>query len=406
MAAWVRMNKNKLIRVLLVEDNTVNARFAEAMLSRVEDQAFQVQRSETLLATLSLLAHDAFDVALVDLNLPDSQGLETFRTIQRHAPSLPIIILTGMEDESAALGAVAAGAQDFLAKGSLNKDSLIRALNYAIVRSRRRPDAQMEKSAKGAVLGVLGSNGGVGTTTMACYCALELQQVGNEVLLLDLDVSSSGASLLMKSASEHTLLEACENLHRLDADLWKGIVCSPRAGVDLMQAPGAVGIGAELTAERVRHVVRFARSLYDWIVVDLGRITAPSLALLPEASDIFVVTTPHVPALYEAGKLVQRLLDIGLSRENVRLLLNRKCKTMPLGVGDIEKALGYSFVGCISDDAAGMSEAFADGRFTDANLLVRKQVGQLIRKWRGIEDKVAASSGPGFFRFAKTLVGA
>jgi CheY-like chemotaxis protein len=101
------MGSDKQVRVLLVEDNVVNARFAEGLLANVDDQVFHVQCADTLLAALDLMVHNVFDVALVDLSLPDSQGLETFLTIQRHAPELPIIVVTSLDDEAVALKAVA-----------------------------------------------------------------------------------------------------------------------------------------------------------------------------------------------------------------------------------------------------------------------------------------------------------
>jgi pilus assembly protein CpaE len=399
----ITMREHKHTRVLLVEDNAVSARFAEAMLSQVEDQTFHIQCAETLLAALDLLVRDIFDVALLDLTLPDSQGLETFRTIQRHAPALPVIILTGLEDESVALSAVKQGAQDFLSKGTLKKETLVRALNYAIARSSNPSETASPVPDQAKIIGLLGSNGGVGTTTLACHCALELGQTGKKVLLLDLDVSSAGASFLMKVDSPHTALDAAQNLHRLDANLWKGITCSPREGVDLLQAPGAIGISDALTAERVRHILRFARSLYGFIVVDLGRLTASKLALLEETQDLFIVTTPQLPALYETRRLLQRLVDVGLSRENLRLLLNRQTKGMAISVDQVEKALGYPVYGSIADDSAEMSEAYAEGRLLDEKLLVRKQIAQVMRKWRGIEEKPPARLGLGFLRLARAI---
>src|SRR5664279_1720389 len=107
------MKSNAQVRVLLVEDNVVNARFAEGLLANIDDQVFKVQCGDTLVAALDLLVHNTYDVALVDLSLPDSNGLETFLTIQRHAPELPIIIVTSLEDEAVALSAVEKGAQDY-----------------------------------------------------------------------------------------------------------------------------------------------------------------------------------------------------------------------------------------------------------------------------------------------------
>jgi Flp pilus assembly CpaE family ATPase len=396
------MKKKKHIRVLLVEDDTICARIVEAMLSRAEGQTFQVQRAETLTSALDLLARDALDVALLDLSLPDSQGLHTFRTVQRHAPTLPVIILSGMDDESVALTAVQQGAQDFLPKASLKKEMLVRVLNYAIARSRNPSEAAVRIESKAQVVGLLGSNGGVGTTTLACHCALELSQTGKRVLFLDLDVSSAGASFLMKASSAYTVLDATQNLHRLDTNFWRGIVSSPQERIDLLQAPGAIAFSDPLDTDRVRHVLRYAQSQYEWIVVDLGRLTASKLAILEETRDVFVVTTPQVPALFETIRILQRLVDAGFPPEKIKLLLNRKAKGINTTVDELEKALGHSFYGAVADHSAEMSEAYAQGRFLDENLLVRKQIAQVIRKWRGVEEKPPARFGLRFLRPART----
>jgi Flp pilus assembly CpaE family ATPase len=396
------MPRNEQVRVLLVEDNVVNARFAEGLLANVDDQFFQVQCAETLVAALDLMVRNVFDVALVDLSLPDSNGLETFLTIQRHAPELPIIIVTSLEDEAIALSAVRSGAQDFLAKGSLKKDTLVRALNYALARSRNPSEPAVRAHTKAAVVGLLGSNGGVGTTTIACQWALELhRQTSQKVLFIDLEVSSTGAAFLMKATSPHTLLDAVQNLHRLDANLWKGFVSSPRKGVDFLQAPGVAGIQDQPTAERVRHILRFARSLYDWIVLDLGRLTVSSLALLEETKDLFLVTTPELPALFETKRVLRRLLDAGFPRDRLRLLLNRETKGTSFTPEDVEKALGYAVYASIANSSREMEEAYAGGRFLDENLPMRKTIAQVIRKWRGIEEKPATRTGLGFLRFAR-----
>jgi len=396
------VRRNEQVRVLLVEDNAVNAQYAEALLANVEDQFFQVHCAGTLLAALDLMVRNVFDVALVDLSLPDSHGLETFLTIQRHAPELPIIIVTSLDDEAVALSAVRSGAQDYLAKGSVTKDSLVRALNYAIARSRNAPEPAVRAHNKAAVVGLLGASGGVGTTALACHWALELyRQTSQSVLLIDLEASSSGAAFLMKASAPHTLLDAVQNLHRLDANLWKGFTSSPIEGVDLLQGPGVAGIHDQPTAERVRHILRFARSLYDWVVVDLGRLTVASLAVLDETKDLFVVTTPELPALFETNRLLQRLLDTGFPRERLRLLLNRRAKGTSFTPQDVEKAIGYAVYGSVADSSREMADAYADGRYLDENLTMRKAVAQVIRKWRGIEETPVVRSGFSFLRFAR-----
>jgi pilus assembly protein CpaE len=397
------MKENKLIQVLLVEDNAVNARLVQAMLTNVESQPFQITVTETLLDALDLLVHATFDVALVDLTLTDSQGLETFLTVKRHAPGVPVIILTGLDDESMALKGVQQGAQDYLVKGKLTKDSLIKAVIYAIARSRKPLETAVRAPERAVITGVLGSNGGVGTTTLATHWAVQLhRQTEQKVLLMDLDVSSTGASFLMKVDSRYSLLDATENLHRLDMDLWKGMVSNYGEGLDLLPGPGAAGIREAPTAERIRHVLRFAQPLYSWIVVDLGRLNAASLAVLEETKELFVVTTPELPALFEASRILRRLLEAGLAREQMRLLFNRRAKKSPVAVEDIEKALGYPVYGTIADTPEELAESYAERRFLDENLQVGKQVAQIMRKWRGVEEKAPVGVGRGFLKRLRT----
>ena len=397
------MKENKPIRVLLVEDNTVNSRFVEALLANVESQTFQISVAETLLAALDLLVRESFDVALVDLSLPDSQGLDTFLTIKRHQPLLPLIILTGLDDEATALSGVQQGAQDYMVKGKLTKDALVRALTYAIARSQKPVEATTRAPEKASILGMLGSNGGVGTTTLASHLALQLhRQTNQKVLLVDLDSSSIGASFLMKVDSRYTLLDAAENLHRLDVEFWKGVVSTYHDEVDLLPGPGAAGISDAPTAERVRHVLRFAQSLYSWIVVDLGRLNASSLAILEETTELFVVTTPQLTALFEANRILRRLLEAGFPREKMHLLLNRKDKKLPLSVEELEKALGYTIYGSIPDTPGEIADAYAERRFLDGNLQVHKQIAQITRKWRGVEEKASSNSGLSFLRRLRT----
>ncbi len=126
------------IRTLLVEDNPVNAALVRGLLAR--DPAFTLTTATTLAASLSLLESACFDAALVDLHLPDSVGLDTFRRIFELRPELAVVILTGTEDESAALSAVQLGAQDYLVKGRLDDYGLVRALRYAVERKRAQED--------------------------------------------------------------------------------------------------------------------------------------------------------------------------------------------------------------------------------------------------------------------------
>jgi diguanylate cyclase (GGDEF)-like protein len=125
------------IRILLVEDNPGDARLLREVLRDADAPGFRIVEAGRLAEALARLEGEAgFDVVLLDLSLPDSHGLDTLRRAHAHAPHVPIVILTGHNDETQAVRAVQEGAQDYLIKGTLDTALFTRAIRYAIERHR------------------------------------------------------------------------------------------------------------------------------------------------------------------------------------------------------------------------------------------------------------------------------
>ncbi len=124
------------LHVLLVEDNPGDADLILEMLPMVGAGAFEVVRAQRLSTALERAGAARFDVILLDLGLPDSDGLETLRVMRRHAADLPIVLLTGNSDEQTGLAAVRQGAQDYLIKGQINTNLLTRSITYAVERKK------------------------------------------------------------------------------------------------------------------------------------------------------------------------------------------------------------------------------------------------------------------------------
>ncbi|HZR15852.1 MAG TPA: SpoIIE family protein phosphatase [Verrucomicrobiae bacterium] len=122
------------IRVLLIEDNPGDARLIELMLAEEAPSLFEAEWVDRLGLGLKRLSESDFGLILADLSLPDSQGLETFLRLHARAPQLPIIVLSGLRDTNIAVQAVHEGAQDFLIKGQVDGQLLVRAMRYAIER--------------------------------------------------------------------------------------------------------------------------------------------------------------------------------------------------------------------------------------------------------------------------------
>ncbi|MCC5644143.1 response regulator [Nostoc sp. CHAB 5824] len=126
----------KNIKVLLVEDNPGDVFLLQEFLKEVTTVVVDLIPVEKLSEALIYLAKEIFDVILLDLSLPDSQGLETFVIAHHQAKATPIIVLTGIDDETLAIRAMQEGAQDYLVKGQVTGDLLVRSMRYAIERQR------------------------------------------------------------------------------------------------------------------------------------------------------------------------------------------------------------------------------------------------------------------------------
>jgi len=126
------------ITVLLIEDNPGDARLIQAMLAQAGTQRFEVLTAQRLADGLARIGAGGVDLVVLDLSLPDSDGLDTLARVREAAPRMPAVVLTGTDDEELGLEAVQVGAQDYLVKGQVNTGLLTRAFRYAIERKQAR----------------------------------------------------------------------------------------------------------------------------------------------------------------------------------------------------------------------------------------------------------------------------
>jgi signal transduction histidine kinase len=146
------------LKVLLVEDNPGDARLIRETLSERGDTSFEMEHVDRLEAAVTRLGTGGIDVVLLDLTLPDSDGVDTFTALHARVPHVAIIVLTGMSDESLAVSTVRDGAQDYLVKGQLDANLLRRTIRYAIerhdVRSRLEASEQQLTAALEQIRGI------------------------------------------------------------------------------------------------------------------------------------------------------------------------------------------------------------------------------------------------------------
>jgi Flp pilus assembly CpaE family ATPase len=402
---------NTALRVLLIEDNPGDAELVKESLAEAGAGAFQVHCVEALLPGLDRLARGDIDLVLLDMSLPDSHGLEGLNTIRTHEPHLPVVVLTGLDSESLALRAVQSGAQDYLVKGTLQGPALARTLQHAIVRQRMQGElSRLESHPEEAkVVGFLSAKGGVGSTTIACHIGMELKrQTNDRVLAMDLDLAGNAVGFLMNVNAPYGILEASNDILHLDENRWEKLVASGSGGVDVMQSGGPATHEERLAkAERVRFVLRFVRSLYKWIVVDLGRLNPFSARLAEEVSSLYLVSTCDILGLSEAKSAINKLFQTGFDRDSLALILNQAPARAGFSRQELEKLLGVPVKAMLPECHQDFADHLLDGERLGQSRKFQKHVVQLAASIGGVEkeaqtQKTRFSFLPGALRSATT----
>jgi pilus assembly protein CpaE len=326
------------------------------------------------------------DVVLIDISAW-KEPLEGLVASIRNATGDPMIIaLHNSATAETILAALRAGVHEFLYPPL--QESLRKALEKRSVERSRRRDGGAKGAGKGYAF--LSAKGGCGATTLICHVAAELGHQNQRVLLMDLDLDAGMVGFLTKTKSVYSILDAINNLHRLDISYWRALVSNGIPGVEIVSTPAALATKTQLRDEQVRHVLGFARPLYDWTLVDLGRsLSRTALAALEELDEACVVTTLEVPALHQTKQIMQTLFDGGFGKNRIKLILNRAPKRLDITPGELEKMLGVPIFYMVPNDYPELYETYAEGRMLSRSSELGKSIGRLAIKLSGMEEEVA-----------------
>jgi Flp pilus assembly CpaE family ATPase len=369
-----------VVRVLLIEDNPGDAELVKETLAEAGDAVFQVHCAGTLLHGLDRLAAGNIDLVLLDLSLPDSSGLDGLTAIRTHAPNLPVVLLTGLDNQSVALRAMQSGAQEYVVKGTLLGPALVRTLQHAMVRQQSQAESPLSTSRRepARILGLLGAKGGVGSTRIACHLAAELKrQSGERVLVMDLDLAGGAIAFLTQTVVPYGIRDASDNIVRLDECRWRKLVSQVSGGLDVIPSKGPVLREEDQPkAEHIRFVLRFVSSLYDWIVVDFGRLNPFSASVAKEVSRLYLVSTLDLLGLNEAKANVKALFELGFDKDRLALVLNRAPARPGFSQRELEKLLGVSVAAILPDCGQDFEESMENGKRLGESRKFQKHLAQ------------------------------
>jgi pilus assembly protein CpaE len=308
------------------------------------------------------------DLVVVDIRADASSGMAAIERLRSSSPSMAIFAVAAAAEPDLILQAMRAGANEFFPWNNVEGSQAARAMEEsftgAVRRTATRRDAASASAKPPCVThAFLGAKGGAGTTTVAVNCGVELARLTKRpTIVVDLKSCLGEVALFLGVRPRFTVLDAIENLHRLDKDFLKELVAKHKSGLDILAGSEQFDRPNAQDAGALEELLRVLTRAYDYVVIDAGNvINACVAAALYAADTIFLVTNPDVPSIRNAQRLVDRVRQLGAGSERVKVLLNRASDQNLVAPKQIETALGYGIHHTFSSDYRTVSTALNSG---------------------------------------------
>jgi Flp pilus assembly CpaE family ATPase len=341
------------LRVLLIEDHPGTADAVKRMLAVAEAPALLIKLEwvDTLEKALARLDALPFDAILLDLNLPDSRGLQTLSRLVPHRGNAALIVWTASEDDELAFAALREGDEEHLVQGDVNGPALVRRLRLAVERrqSRTREDSAESRS---VVLGFSGVKGGAGTTTVALNVAAALAKQNRGTIAIELQPCGGMFSYQLK----HKPAASLKSLNalgpdQLDESALDAALCTLPLGLRVLFGPQQPEEFGDLDPAWVETLVQTASRMAESVVIDLPSANSGSAMLraaVRQCHFVSMVMERDPTGVYAAKKFLQLLHTWGISQLITgAVVVNRTMALTPMVINEISQQLGCAMLGAI-----------------------------------------------------------
>ena len=308
------------------------------------------------------------DLVVVDIRSDASSGMAAIERLRASSANMAIFAIATAAEPNLILQAMRAGANEFFPwntqEGSQAARDMEESFHGAVRRSAARREAASASGKPPCVThAFLGAKGGAGTTTVAVNCGVELARLTKRpTVVVDLKTSLGEVALFLGVRPRFTILDAIENLHRLDKNFLTELVAKHKSGLDILAGSEQFDRPNAQDATGLEELLRVLARTYDYVVIDAGNtISASTAAALYAADTIFLVTNPDVPSIRNAQRLVDRVRQLGAGSERVKVVLNRVSDNHLIAPKQIETALGYGIHHTFSSDYRAVSTALNSG---------------------------------------------
>ncbi|HYF66377.1 MAG TPA: response regulator [Herpetosiphonaceae bacterium] len=369
------------IRVLIVDDIADTRDNLEKLLFFEKDMQV-VGKAGTGREAITQAKQLQPDVILMDINMPDMDGIAATEAITTQVPNTEVIMMSVQGETDYLRRAMLAGARQFLTKpvGGDELASSIREV-YRLRQSRGRVVSAAQKQEEsdqvtGQIIAVYSPKGGTGKSAVACNLAVALKLLpGNrKVCLVDANLLFGDVGVMFNINTTKTINDLTSRITELDTDLLNDVMSSHASGIKVLVAPPNPQMGELVTADHLRAIMEALRREYDYVVVDTqSSFQDQTMAVLDSAARIVLLMTMELSSIKNIRQFLEvaELLEYG--EEKLVLVLNKADPRFGIRVDQVEANIQHKVAAQIGNAPYEMTSAINRG----VPLIIDKQAHQV-----------------------------
>lgn len=357
------------IRVLIVDD-IAETRENVRKLLQFESDIEVVGTARTGREGIQLSQEVNPDVILMDINMPDVDGITATENIRSLSPHIQVVILSVQGDQNYMRRAMLAGARDFLTKPPQG-DELISAIKRAgemahVERAKGAKQQMAMSAAAGAASGyggfapavhgkiilVYSPKGGTGCTTIAVNLAIALNNEDTRTVLIDGNLQFGDVAVFVNEQGKNTIVDIAPRVDDLDGEIVEDILIKHEAsGIRILAAPLRPEMAEKISPDQFVKVLQFMQRIYSYVVVDTSTILTDVILSAIDLSDVVVlVTTQEIPAIKNSRLILDLLNTMGINKERIVFSMNRFDKRISITPERVSENLKHEIAAVIPLD--------------------------------------------------------